>query len=135
AARQFDFELVVSCPEGFEPNAELLKREHNRVSIERDPLNATKGAHLVVTDVWASMGQEEEQALREKAFANYQVNRAVMDQSARDALLMHSVAADCGEEVSAEIMDAAESVVWDEAECRLYVQKALLEFLVVGTPA
>jgi len=135
AARQFDFELVVSCPEGFEPNAELLKREHNRVSIERDPLNAAKGAHLVVTDVWASMGQEEEQALREKAFANYQVNRAVMDQAARDALFMHCLPAHRGEEVSAEIMDAADSVVWDEAENRLHAQKALLEFLVVGTPA
>ena len=135
AARQFDFELVVSCPEGFEPNAELLKREHNRVSIERDPLKAAKGAHLVVTDVWASMGQEEEQALREKAFANYQVNRAVMDQAARDALFMHCLPAHRGEEVSAEIMDAADSVVWDEAENRLHAQKALLEFLVVGTPA
>lgn len=135
AARQFDFELVVSCPEGFEPSAELLKREHDRVSIERDPMRAAKGAHLVVTDVWASMGQEEEQAAREKAFANYQVNRAVMDQAASDALFMHCLPAHRGEEVSAEIMDAPDSVVWDEAENRLHAQKALLEFLVVGTPA
>ena len=89
----------------------------------------------MVTDVWASMGQEEEQAAREKAFANYQVNRAVMDQAASDALFMHCLPAHRGEEVSAEIMDAPDSVVWDEAENRLHAQKALLEFLVVGTPA
>jgi len=132
AARQFDFELVVSCPDGFEPDAGLLKREANRVSIERDPLRAAQGAHLVVTDVWASMGQEEEQSAREKAFANYQVNRAVMTAADPQALFMHCLPAHRGEEVSAEVMDDPKSVVWDEAENRLHAQKALLELLVCG---
>lgn len=132
AARQFDFELVVSCPEGFEPRADLVERERGRVSIERDPLKAAEGAHLVVTDVWASMGQEQEQASRERAFADYQVNTALMDRASKDALFMHCLPAHRGEEVSHEIMDDPRSVVWDEAENRLHAQKALLEFLLTG---
>lgn len=132
AARQFDFELVVSCPEGFEPRADLVERERARVSIERDPVKAAEGAHLVVTDVWASMGQEEEQASRERAFADYQVNTTLMDRASKDALFMHCLPAHRGEEVSHEIMDDARSVVWDEAENRLHAQKALLEFLLTG---
>ena len=132
AARQFDFELVVSCPEGFEPRADLVERERGRVSIERDPVKAAEGAHLVVTDVWASMGQEEEQASRERAFADYQVNTTLMDRASKDALFMHCLPAHRGEEVSHEIMDDVRSVVWDEAENRLHAQKALLEFLLTG---
>jgi len=132
AARQFDFELVVSCPEGFEPRADLVERERGRVSIERDPAKAAQGAHLVVTDVWASMGQEEEQASRERAFADYQVNTTLMDRASKDALFMHCLPAHRGEEVSHEIMDDVRSVVWDEAENRLHAQKALLEFLLTG---
>lgn len=132
AARQFDFELVVSCPEGFEPRADLVERERGRVSIERDPIKAAQGAHLVVTDVWASMGQEQEQASRERAFADYQVNRKLMDRASKDALFMHCLPAHRGEEVSHEIMDDPRSVVWDEAENRLHAQKALLEFLLTG---
>lgn len=130
AARQFDFELVVSCPEGFEPRADLVERERGRVTIERDSGKAAEGAHLVVTDVWASMGQEEEQAARERAFADYQVNTALMDRATKDALFMHCLPAHRGEEVSHEIMDDPRSVVWDEAENRLHAQKALLEFLL-----
>ncbi len=132
AARQFDFELVVSCPEGFEPRADLVERERGRVSIERDPAKAAQGAHLVVTDVWASMGQEQEQASRERAFADYQVNTSLMDRASKDALFMHCLPAHRGEEVSHEIMDDPRSVVWDEAENRLHAQKALLEFLLTG---
>ena len=130
AARQFDFELVVSCPEGFEPRADLVERERGRVSIERDPHRAVAGAHLVVTDVWASMGQEEEQAARERAFADYQVDMALMNRAAAEALFMHCLPAHRGEEVSAEVMDDPRAVVWDEAENRLHAQKALLEFLI-----
>lgn len=130
AARQFDFELVVSCPEGFEPRADLVERERGRVTIERDPGKAAEGAHLVVTDVWASMGQEEEQAARERAFADYQVNTALMDRASPDALFMHCLPAHRGEEVSHEMMDDPRAVVWDEAENRLHAQKALLEFLL-----
>ena len=131
AARQFDFELVVSCPEGFEPNQALLTRESDRVSIERDPLKAANNAHLLVTDVWASMGQEEEQAVREKAFANYQVNSELMALAAKDALFMHCLPAHRGEEVTSEVLDSKSSVVWQEAENRLHAQKALLEYLLV----
>ncbi|MDF1629214.1 MAG: ornithine carbamoyltransferase [Alcanivoracaceae bacterium] len=130
AARQFDFELVVSCPEGFEPRADLVERERGRVIIERDPGKAAEGAHLLVTDVWASMGQEEEQAARERAFADYQVNTALMDRACKDALFMHCLPAHRGEEVSHELMDDPRAVVWDEAENRLHAQKALLEFLL-----
>ena len=130
AARQFDFELVVTGPEGFDPKAELVAANSNRVSLERDPAKAVSGAHLVVTDVWASMGQEQEQKQREKAFAPYQVTCELMDLAAKDALFMHCLPAHRGEEVSHALMDDARSVVWDEAENRLHAQKALLEFLL-----
>lgn len=130
AARQFDFELLVSCPEGFEPRADLVERERDRVTIERDPHKAAEGAHLLVTDVWASMGQEEEQAIRERAFVDYQVNTDLMNRAAKDALFMHCLPAHRGEEVSHEMMDDPRAVVWDEAENRLHAQKALIEFLL-----
>ncbi|MCU7857378.1 MAG: ornithine carbamoyltransferase, partial [Candidatus Thiodiazotropha sp. (ex Lucinoma borealis)] len=101
-------------------------------SIIRDPLTAARGADLIVTDVWASMGQEEEQALREKAFALYQVNDELMAQADNDALFFHCLPAHRGEEVTTSVIDAEESVVWDEAENRLHSQKALLEFLLLG---
>ena len=132
AARQFDFELVIACPEGFEPRADLVDRGSDRVRIERDPSVAVKGAHLVVTDVWASMGQEDEQTARVDAFRNYQVSPALMDQAAADALFMHCLPAHRGEEVSEDMLDDPRAVVWDEAENRLHAQKALLEFLVTG---
>ena len=132
AAAQFDFQLVVTCPEGFEPRADLLEREKQRVQLERNPQVAVEGAHLVVTDVWASMGQEEEQSRREKAFRNYQVDTALMDRADPDAIFMHCLPAHRGEEVSAAMMDDPRSVVWDEAENRLHAQKALLEFLLVN---
>jgi len=132
AARQFDFELVVSCPEGFEPRADLVERERGRVTIERDPGKAAEGAQLLVTDVWASMGQEEEQASREQAFADYQVSPALMDRAAPEALFMHCLPAHRGEEISHDMLDDPRAVVWDEAENRLHAQKALLEFLLIG---
>ena len=132
AARQFDFELVVCTPEGFEPRADLLEREHNRVSLERDPSRAVRDCALVVTDVWASMGQEEEQARRVQAFAGYQVSPALMDLAAEDALFMHCLPAHRGEEISEDMLEDPRSVVWDEAENRLHAQKALLEFLIAG---
>jgi ornithine carbamoyltransferase len=93
---------------------------------------AAKNADLVVTDVWASMGQEDEQALREKAFAGYQVNSALMKNAAAGALFMHCLPAHRGEEVTASVIDAEDTVVWDEAENRLHAQKALIEFLLLG---
>ena len=130
AARQFDFELVVACPEGFDPRADLVEQNSDRVRMERDPKAAVEGAHLVVTDVWASMGQEEEQDARINAFRDYQVSPALMDRAAKDALFMHCLPAHRGEEVSEDMLDDPRAVVWDEAENRLHAQKALLEFLV-----
>lgn len=130
AAEQYGFKLRIACPEGYDPDMSLVEEHKERVEIVRDTLEAAKGADLIVTDVWASMGQEEEQKLREKAFANYQVNKAVMDAANPDALFMHCLPAHRGEEVTADVIDAPDSVVWDEAENRLHAQKALLEFLM-----
>lgn len=130
AARQFDFRLRIACPEGFEPDTGLLHANANRVEILRDPREAAKGADLLVTDVWASMGQEEEQAERAAVFAPYQLNESLMALVAEDALYMHCLPAHRGEEISAGLMDASESVIWDEAENRLHAQKALLESLL-----
>ncbi len=121
AARLLDFKLRIACPEGYDPDPDTL-----------DPMAAAEGADLVVTDVWASMGQEEEQKLREQAFTDYQVNAETMAKAAEDAVFMHCLPAHRGEEVSAEVIDGPQSVVWDEAENRLHSQKALLEFLICG---
>ena len=129
AARQFDFELRIACPEGFEPRADLVEANADRVQILRDPVAAVRDSHLVVTDVWASMGQEDESLERLRSFEGFQVNHELMSHAASDALFMHCLPAHRGEEVSAELLDAADSVVWDEAENRLHAQKALLEFL------
>lgn len=130
AAEQYDFKLRIACPEGYDPNMELVKSHADRVEIVRNPMDAVENSDLIVTDVWASMGQEEEQRLREKAFADYQVNQEMMAQANSDALFMHCLPAHRGEEVTAEVIDAKDTVVWDEAENRLHAQKALLEFLM-----
>lgn len=130
AAAQFDFELVISGPENYDPPAELLEKFSAHVSLERDLHKAAEGAHLVVTDVWASMGQEEEQAKRVVAFADYQVTRELLDQAHNDVLFMHCLPAHRGEEISHDLLDDPRAVVWDEAENRLHAQKALLEFLL-----
>lgn len=135
AARQFGFQLNIACPEGYEPDAEVLAIGGDAVRIIRDPKEAASGANLVTTDVWASMGQEEEQKIREKAFADYEVNDAVMACAADDAVFMHCLPAHRGEEVSASVIDGKQSVVWDQAENRLHAQKALMELLLGKAPA
>jgi ornithine carbamoyltransferase len=130
AARLLDFELVVACPEGYEPMAELVAANKDRVNIVRTPEAALPGASLVATDVWASMGQEDERVRRMTDFAGFEVTKALMALAEKDALFMHCLPAHRGEEVSAEVLDAPDSVVWDEAENRLHAQKALLEFLL-----
>ncbi|WP_166269122.1 ornithine carbamoyltransferase [Marinobacter caseinilyticus] len=132
AAQQFGFHLRVACPKGYEPDAALMAEAGNYVSIVHDPLLAAKDSNLLVTDVWASMGQEDEQAERAKTFANYQINPALLAQADRDALFMHCLPAHRGEEISEDMLEHASSVVWDEAENRLHAQKALLEFLILG---
>ena len=130
AAIQFDFQLRVACPEGYEPSAALLAQAGERVQILRNPREAVAGAHLVTTDVWASMGQEDEAAERLKRFQPYQVNRALLDAAAEDVLFLHCLPAHRGEEISEDLLDDPRSAAWDQAENRLHAQKALLEFLV-----
>mgnify|MGYP001822026948 CR=1 FL=1 len=130
AARQFDFELAIACPEGYDPEADLLSANRDRVFIERDPARAVAGADLVVTDVWASMGQESEQQQRMTLFQPFQLNEELMSQAAPDALYMHCLPAHRGEEISAGLMDHPDTVIWDEAENRLHAQKALMEALL-----
>jgi len=132
AAERFGFDLNIATPEGYEPNAEIVASAEAKISLFTNVADAIKDADLVVTDVWASMGQEEEQKNRELAFADFQVNSDMMALAHDDALFMHCLPAHRGEEVSAELMDKADSVVWDEAENRLYAQKALLEFLHIN---
>ncbi|HKK13500.1 MAG TPA: ornithine carbamoyltransferase [Gammaproteobacteria bacterium] len=131
AARQFDFQLSIACPKGYEPDADVTAAAGGRVRLLHDPLAAARDAQLVVTDVWASMGQEEEQARRARAFEPYQVTDAVMAEADPQALFMHCLPAHRGEEVAASVIDGPRSVVWDEAENRLHAQKALLELLLV----
>ncbi|CAK0772229.1 Ornithine carbamoyltransferase [Gammaproteobacteria bacterium] len=128
AAQLFGFHLRIACPVGYEPSPELLAQTGEYVSLVRDPMEAASGAHLVTTDVWTSMGQESEQNARKEAFSRYQVNESVMLVAANDAIFMHCLPAHRGEEVSAEVIDGLQSVVWQQAENRLHSQKALLEW-------
>ncbi|MDQ2694179.1 MAG: ornithine carbamoyltransferase [Pseudomonadota bacterium] len=135
AACQFDFRLRIAAPEGYDPDPTLLDSCAGRVEIVRDPLAAAEGADAVVTDVWTSMGAEEESRQRRRDFAGYQVNAAVMARARPDAIFLHCLPAHRGEEVAAEVIDGPRSRVWDEAENRLHAQKALLEFLLGKAPA
>lgn len=130
AACQLDFKLNIACPEGYDPDPALLEAAGSRVNLFRDPRAACKDVDLIVTDVWASMGQEDEQKERQNVFSDYQVNDALMALAHKDALFMHCLPAHRGEEVSASVIDGPQSVVWDEAENRLHAQKALMEFLL-----
>ncbi len=130
AARQFDFKLNIACPIDYRPLADIVDPAGGRVAFFNTPEAAARGADLVVTDVWASMGQEEEQKHREVAFRDYQVNATVMAAAKPDALFMHCLPAHRGEEVTADVIDGPQSVIFPEAENRLHAQKALLEFLI-----
>lgn len=129
AAKLLDFELRIATPKNFEPHGEVVDQNKDRVLITRNPEEAVKGADLVITDTWASMGQEEQKKEREMIFIDYQVNRDLMSHAKPDALFMHCLPAYRGKEVSAEIMDDPKAIVWEEAENRLHAQKALMEFL------
>jgi ornithine carbamoyltransferase len=130
AARQFGFTLRIACPKGYDPNPQVLTAATDRVELVRRPVEAARDADLVVTDVWASMGQEQEQAKRVRDFGKYQVNAEVMAQGRKDALFMHCLPAHRGEEVAEEVLEGPQSIVWEEAENRLHAQKALMEFLL-----
>ncbi|HEX3158470.1 MAG TPA: ornithine carbamoyltransferase [Gemmatimonadaceae bacterium] len=134
AAYRLGFELVLACPEGYDPDPAILARARTMapVRLVRDPNEAADGADVVNTDVWASMGQEEEQAARETAFAGFTVDAGMMSRAKPSAIFLHCLPAHRGEEVSAEVIDGPQSRVWDEAENRLHVQKAIMAALMGG---
>ncbi len=134
AAFRFGFELDIACPKGYEPADHLLERARRvaKVRVLRDPMEAAKGAHVINTDVWASMGQEEEQKERERAFAGFSVTPALMKEADPSAIFLHCLPAHRGEEVAADVIDGPQSRVWDEAENRLHVQKAIMAVLMGG---
>jgi ornithine carbamoyltransferase len=136
AAELLDFNVHVSTPPGYEvepQRAGLYGTEHYEVF--DDPMEAVKGADLITTDVWTSMGFEDEDAERKRAFEDWQVDTEMMRAARADALFMHCLPAHRGEEVAADVIDGPQSIVWDEAENRLHTQKALMEFLLLGRVA
>ena len=134
AAFVLGFELTLACPEGYDPDPMIFQRAASKakVRIVRDPAEAADKADVVNTDVWASMGQEEEQAVREKAFKGFRVDEAIMKRAKEDAIFLHCLPAHRGEEVAAEVIDGPQSRVWDEAENRLHIQKAIMAALMGG---
>jgi ornithine carbamoyltransferase len=130
AASLLGFPLVVSCPEGYEPHEDVLQGASPNVRLERDPRSAVRGAQVVYTDVWVSMGQEGEEQERKRVFAPYQVNEALLDGASPDALVMHCLPAHRGLEITDAVMDGPRSIVFDQAENRLHVQKAILDLLM-----
>jgi ornithine carbamoyltransferase len=132
AAGTLGFELRLACPEGYTPDAEILDRNRAKakITLMADPREAVRGAHVVNTDVWASMGQEEEQEQRIHAFQGYTVDAALMRLAAPDAIFLHCLPAHRGEEVTDEVLEGTQSRVWDEAENRLHAQKALMAMLM-----
>jgi ornithine carbamoyltransferase len=132
AAYRFGFDLTLACPEGYEPADHLLARAQAvaKVRVVRDPMEAAEGAHVINTDVWASMGQEQEQKERERAFHGFTVNSAMMKKADENAIFLHCLPAHRGEEVSSDVIDGSQSRVWDEAENRLHVQKAIMAMLM-----
>ena len=129
AARQFDFELNIACPEGYEPEDGILQAAGDKCQVFGNPMDAARNSNLIVTDTWVSMGQEEEKEERKRAFEGYRVTKEMMALANSDALFMHCLPAYRGKEVDAEVIDSPSSVVWDEAHNRMHAQKALLEFL------
>lgn len=136
AAWRLGFALRLACPEGFDPDPVLLARARagGNVVLVRDPAEAARGATVVTTDVWASMGQEEEQATRAQAFARFTVDDTLMARAEPNAIFLHCLPAHRGEEVTASVIDGPRSRVWDEAENRLHIQKAIMAVLMGGEP-
>jgi len=134
AAAKLPFHLDLACPDGYDPDAAILKRGMAEapagVVLKRDPKEAVRDADVVYTDVWVSMGQETEREERLKKFQGYQVNQALIDLAKEDVLVMHCLPAHRGEEITAEVIDGPRSVIIDEAENRLHVQKAVMEILM-----
>lgn len=136
AASVFGFELRIATPKGYEPDAGVLARARQagaRILLTNDPLEAARGADILNTDVWASMGQEQEQQVRARAFTGFQINAALLKQAHPDALVMHCLPAHRDEEITDEVIEGAQSIIFDEAENRLHVQKAIMATVMAGT--
>jgi ornithine carbamoyltransferase len=129
-------EVTIACPEGYEPNplfvaqAKSLAQNSAKISVVKEPQEAAKGAQVVYTDVWASMGQEDEAAERRQAFLNYQINKELLSLADKEAIILHCLPAHRGEEITAEVMEGPQSAVFDQAENRLHVHKAILAALL-----
>ena len=130
AAHLFGFHLNIACPDGFDPDQALLDEYAHCITLTRDPASAARGSDLLATDVWASMGQEQEAKARIAAFEGFELNRELLNLANPDAIYLHCLPAHRGEEISADLMDDPSTVIWDEAENRLHAQKALIEFLL-----
>ncbi len=134
AAYRLGFDLTLACPEGYDPNPAILERAQSvaNVKVVRDTAEAAEGADVVNTDVWASMGQEDEAAIRQKAFDGFIVDEKLMARANRGAIFLHCLPAHRGEEVAPEVIDGPQSRVWNEAENRLHIQKAIMANLMGG---
>jgi ornithine carbamoyltransferase len=134
AVVRLPFYLSLACPEGYDPDQAILKRGMDeaagRITLYRDPLAAVEDADVIYTDVWASMGQEEERETRARAFQTFQVNQDLISHARKNVIIMHCLPAHRGEEITAEVIDGEHSVIIDQAENRLHVQKAILEILL-----
>ena len=130
AAGIFDFELSIATPKGYKPSELFIENYKKNINFYSDPLMASENADIIVTDVWTSMGQESEKKQRELAFTGFQVDQNMMNQAKKDAIFMHCLPAYREKEVSSEVIDGNQSVVWSEAENRLHVQKSLLLYLI-----
>jgi ornithine carbamoyltransferase len=134
AAAKLPIQLSLACPEGYDPDRKIMARGKKEakegITLYRDPLEAAKSADVLYTDVWTSMGQESEQKERKKIFKNYQINKKLLKEAKKDAIVMHCLPAHRGEEISSDVIDGPQSVVIDQAENRLHVQKAILEILL-----
>lgn len=136
AAGKLGFDLTLACPKGYTPDPLVLGNAHKittgKIRLTSDPVEAAKDGDVINTDVWASMGQEEEKKQREVAFKGYQVNTELMKAAQKDAIVLHCLPAHRGEEISEEVIEGPNSMVWDQAENRLHVQKAIMEKLMGG---
>ena len=134
AAAIFGFDLRLACPKGYEPDAKVLAwaqaKAPGRITLTDDPKIAVAGADVINTDVWASMGHEEEQREREIAFSGFQVNEALLDRAKGNCMVLHCLPAHRGEEISEDVLEGPHSAVWDEAENRLHIQKAIMAWLM-----
>lgn len=134
AAAIFGFDLTLACPAGYEPNRQVMEwaraKATSRIILTQDPLTAVRDADVVNTDVWASMGQEAEQKLREKAFKGFQITEALLDEAKQNCMVLHCLPAHRGEEITNDVIEGPHSAVWDEAENRLHVQKAIMATLM-----